>query len=151
MVPHLLPIVSHFVWIVISVPGFVLQTHPFSLLLRKIFALDQQHPKYTWSLQNVLFEYLPRFLRRIFSVTWSSSPEWKSAAVMIEPEVCAFLKLNCNTYNMHSTVLAELPSLGKNVLQVCCLWGQLLALLLPTKCVRFREVPCILPKILLSK
>ena len=38
-----------------------------------------------------------QFLRRIFSVTMSSSLEKKSAAVLTEPEMWANLKLNCNT------------------------------------------------------
>ena len=36
-------------------------------------------------------------LRRIFSVTLSSSLERKSAAVLTDPAICAILKLNCNT------------------------------------------------------
>ena len=36
-------------------------------------------------------------LRRIFSVTFSSSLERKSAAVLTDPAMCAILKLNCNT------------------------------------------------------
>ena len=36
-------------------------------------------------------------LRRIFSVTLSSSLEKKSAAVLTDPAMCAILKLNCNT------------------------------------------------------
>ena len=36
-------------------------------------------------------------LRRIFSVTLSSSLERKSAAVLTDPALCAILKLNCNT------------------------------------------------------
>ena len=38
-------------------------------------------------------------LRRIFSVTLSVSLEKKSAAVLIEPYMCAFSKLYCNTYS----------------------------------------------------
>ena len=36
-------------------------------------------------------------LRRIFSVTLSSSLERKSIAVLTDPAMCAILKLNCNT------------------------------------------------------
>ena len=39
------------------------------------------------------------FLRRIFSVTLSSSLERKSAEVLTEPAMCAILKLNCKTYS----------------------------------------------------
>ena len=38
-------------------------------------------------------------LRRIFSVTLSSSLQGKSAAVLTEPAKCAILKLNCKTYS----------------------------------------------------
>ena len=53
----------------------------------------------------MLFECLPRILRRILSVTLSSSLERKSAALLIEPAICAILKLNCNTVShaLHST------------------------------------------------
>ena len=40
-----------------------------------------------------------RILRRILSVTLSSSLERKSAAVLTDPAMCAILKLNCNTYS----------------------------------------------------
>ena len=36
-------------------------------------------------------------LRRIFSLTLSSSQERKSAAVLTDPAMCAILKLSCNT------------------------------------------------------
>ena len=38
-----------------------------------------------------------RILRRIFSVTFSSNLDRKSAAVLTEPAICAILKLNCST------------------------------------------------------
>ena len=38
-----------------------------------------------------------RVLRRMFSVTFYSSPEKKSAADLTEPAVSAILKFNCNT------------------------------------------------------
>ena len=38
-----------------------------------------------------------RILRRIFSVTFNSNLERKSAALLTEPAICVFLKLNCNT------------------------------------------------------
>ena len=38
-------------------------------------------------------------LRCIFSVTLSSSPEKKPAALMTELEMCAFLKLICRKYS----------------------------------------------------
>ena len=38
-----------------------------------------------------------RILRRIFSVTLSSSLGKKSAALLVEPARCAILNLNCNT------------------------------------------------------
>ena len=45
-------------------------------------------------------------LRRIFSVTLSSSLERNSAAVLTEPAMCVFLKLNCNTWS-HITCIRE--------------------------------------------
>ena len=38
-------------------------------------------------------------LRRIFSVTLSSSLEKRSAAVLTDLAICAILNLNCNTYS----------------------------------------------------
>ena len=80
-------------------------------------------------------------LRRIFSVTLSSSLERKSAAVLTEPAMCAILKLNCNTQPMHSRLLAGLPLFAKSGWGTCCLSGELLALLLPTECVQTRQRP----------
>ena len=51
---------------------------------------------------------------------------------------------------MHSTVLVELLLFGKNVWRICYLSEHLLVLLLPTENVPIQELPCKLPKILLS-
>ena len=51
---------------------------------------------------------------------------------------------------MRPKMLGELPLFGKNVWRICCLSGQLLALLLPTDYVKTREMPWRLPKVLLS-
>ena len=67
-----------------------------------------------------------RILRRISSVNLGSSLERKSAAVLTEPEMCAILKLNCNTskHAFHSVGgiafvwkkrVTDLLSVGKNV------------------------------------
>ena len=47
------------------------------------------------SIGVVWISYL--ILRRIYSVTLSSSLERKSAAVLTDPAICDILKLNCNT------------------------------------------------------
>ena len=51
---------------------------------------------------------------------------------------------------MHSRVVVGLPLFGKSGWLTWCLSRQLLALLLPTKCVQTREMPYRLPKFLLS-
>ena len=51
---------------------------------------------------------------------------------------------------MHSRVLVELPSFGRNVWPICFPSQKLLTLLRPTECVKTGEMPCKLPKFRLS-
>ena len=92
-----------------------------------------------------------RILRWIFSVTFSSSLERKSAAVLIEPAICAILKLNCSTFSHAFHRDGGMAFVWKNRVTFFCPLRQSLVLMFPTECVQTQEMSCRLPKIRSSK
>ena len=69
---------------------------PSSACVKKIrFSSTTSEEELVTSIGGVCISSL--ILRRIFSVTLSSSLERKSAAVLTYPAKCGILKLNCNT------------------------------------------------------
>ena len=89
--------------------------------------------------------YLLRDFKFKSGEKFSSSLDWTSNVCFFEVKLQHMI-----TYHMHSRVLAGSPLFGKSGWRTCCPSEQLLALLLPTECVQTREMPFILPKILLS-
>ena len=92
-----------------------------------------------------------RILRRIFSVTFSPSLQRKPAAVLTESAISAYSKLNCSTksYALHKD--GRIVFVWINGWQNDCPLGQSSVFMLPTKCVKTREMPRRLPKCILSE
>ena len=97
MVPQLLPIVSPLVEIIFPCLS-VCSTDLLSLSARM-----KKNCSYTATSEEHVVTSMPvvwmssRILRRIFSMTMSSSLDKQLAAVLTEPAISGIIKLNCNT------------------------------------------------------
>ena len=130
---------------------FLLLTHFRFFLVWRWIVLHQQRFRKMLSPGWLLSVCTSQNLRRIYSVTLSSSQERKSAAVWIEPARCAIFNLIATVDCIRSQAVVKWIILsGRTAWLICYLSGHFLAVLFRTGCLQTREMLFWLPKTLSS-